>query len=575
MNLLLITLAAMAGAIPVQAQPQRSPASIEGVVVKLGTSEPIAKANLQLDIEVSEDRLADRRDQLHRNATSDGNGHFIFENVAPGKYQLIATYEGGFVPAEYGQRSPTGQGIPFDIAAGQKKTGIQLAMSPTGAITGRVYDRDGEPLGNTQVYALRPVYKDGRRTTAIVQTVVSDDRGEYRLYWLAPGRYFVGAKPDASEVHITPPTRFGTYEQATNAVVHRHRLKSGEVAEEMYLPVYYPNTVDISAASAIAVTAGATVGSVDIAAGSGLITPHHIHGRVFDQSGQPAGGAILTAIPRTTDPYVVTPRGQSASDGIFDIPGVANGSYQIFANISGEARTLNGIAAVEVSDKDIQNVSIMMTPGFRLSGRFVMEANAGPGNGARGSFPRLGDLVRDPEAVGIFSGFADFNLSAANDGAFSYDGIQPGDFRLTVLQLPPDGYIKSMRMGNADVLTDGLHLRSAPDSTIEIVIGANAGRIEGSVVNTRGETLSNRTVVLVPEVRLRQRNDLYRVVFTDNTGVFQMQGITPGTYKLFAWENVETGAWQDPDFIQPYDGAGRLIRINEGSNENLQLSVIP
>ena len=141
--------------------------------------------------------------------------------------------------------------------------------------------------------------------------------------------------------------------------------------------------------------------------------------------------------------------------------------------------------------------------------------------------------------------------------------------------MPPDEYIKSMRMGNADVLNDGLRISGPPDAPLEIVIGANAGRIEGSVVNARDEPLSNRTVVLVPDVRLRQRSDLYRVVSSDITGSFQMQGLAPGDYKLFAWENVETGAWQDPDFIQAYESAGRRIRINEGSNENLQLAVIP
>src|SRR5206468_3397974 len=156
---------------------------------------------------------------------------FLFENVSPGNYRLIATSEGGYVPAEYGQCSPTGQGIGFEIAAGQKMTGIQLAMAPTGSISGRVYDRDGDPLENAQVMALRPVYKNGRRTLTIVQAVATDDRGEYRLFWLAPGRYYVSAKPDIAEVtanvgqpnsykaaavHITPPMRFGTFEQAAS-----------------------------------------------------------------------------------------------------------------------------------------------------------------------------------------------------------------------------------------------------------------------------------------------------------------------------------------------------------------------
>ena len=81
--------------------------------------------------------------------------------------------------------------------------------------------------------------------------------------------------------------------------------------------------------------------------------------------------------------------------------------------------------------------------------------------------------------------------------------------------------------------------------------------------------------MLVPDFRLRQRTDLYKVVTTDNAGHFKMQGVTPGEYKLFAWESVEQGAWQDPAFIGTYENAGRPTHIYEGTSENLQLPVIP
>src|SRR5436309_1405274 len=97
MNLLLIALAAMAGAI--QAQPQQPSASIEGVVVKLGTGEPLANANVQLNLEDSQDRRSESaergadsarpREDFHRTAKSDTNGRFIFANVAPGNYRDV------------------------------------------------------------------------------------------------------------------------------------------------------------------------------------------------------------------------------------------------------------------------------------------------------------------------------------------------------------------------------------------------------------------------------------------------------------------------------------------------------
>src|SRR5205809_6605362 len=134
-------------------------------------------------------------------------------------------------------------------------TGVLLAMPPTGSIAGRVYDKNGEPLGNAEVMAMRQVYKDGRRTLTIVQTVATNDRGEYRLFWLAPGRYYVSAKPDipqlpvdmrspggatTSAARVTEAARFGTYEQASAPVVRKRILKSGEVVEETYISTYYP-----------------------------------------------------------------------------------------------------------------------------------------------------------------------------------------------------------------------------------------------------------------------------------------------------------------------------------------------
>jgi len=566
----------------------QAPASIEGVVIKLGTGEPLANAGVQLNLESApSDERPDilPREDFHRSVKSDRNGRFIFENVAPGNYRLIATYEGGYVPSEYGQRSPTGQGSSFEIAAGQKMTGVQLAMSPTGSISGRVYDPNGEPLGNGQVMAMRQVYKNGRRALTIVQIVATDDRGEYRLFWLAPGRYYVSAKPDITELpmnlgqpnsynapalRITPPMRFGTFEQATSPAVKTRRLKSGETVEEMYLPAYYPGTIDPEAAAPISVVPGATVGGVDLTTEIGLIRPHHIRGRIIDQgTGQPVVQASVSAVPRTNDPYFTIASTRSNAQGLFDLTGVAMGSYQIFVTRYGEGLAgLNGIVSLEVGDRDIENVSIVVAPDFKLSGRFVME-------GGSRSYPRIGELIRDPQVIGMARGGFSYNPPPAADGSFTIDGVVPGDFRVSLQRVPPDGYIKSMRLGNADVLNDGLHLSGPPQGLLEIVIGANAGKIEGSVVNTQQQALANRTVVLVPDFRLRQRSDLYKVVSTDNTGRFRMQAVTPGEYKLFAWENVEPDAWQDASFIATYENAGRPIHIYEGTSESLQLPVIP
>ena len=161
--------------------PQAPAGSIEGVVIKMTSGEPVAGAKVTLDIapagpggsalscaiqSVPGPALCDPKTVI-----TGTDGKFLLTGVAPGSYRLFATHTGGYVPAEYGQRSATGPGIPLEVMNGQQATGIQLVMASTASISGRIYDRDGEPLGRAQVQALRSVYRNGHPRMTIVQSV--------------------------------------------------------------------------------------------------------------------------------------------------------------------------------------------------------------------------------------------------------------------------------------------------------------------------------------------------------------------------------------------------------------------
>ena len=161
-------------------------------------------------------------------------------------------------------------------------------------------------------------------------------------------------------------------------------------------------------------------------------------------------------------------------------------------------------------------------------------------------------------------------------------GVPPGDFRVTFgppgamqfFSLPEDMYVKSMRFGNADVLDGGLHVTGSSRDQLEIVIGANAGRINGTVINARREPLAGITVVAVPDAGERSRSDRYKQVTSDASGRFRIQGLPPGNYTLFAFEDIEEGAWQDPEVIRSYETRGTSVRVRDGNDENVQLTVI-
>ena len=81
------------------------------------------------------------------------------------------------------------------------------------------------------------------------------------------------------------------------------------------------------------------------------------------------------------------------------------------------------------------------------------------------------------------------------------------------------------------------------------------------MVDGRQQGLPNRTVVLVPDLRHRHRRDLYKVAATDSAGRFRLDGLTPGDYKVFAWEIVEPGAWENSEFLSKYEELGQAITV--------------
>lgn len=562
-----------------------SSATVAGLVIRAGSAQPLAGVRVQLApylgptgpgnaAAVASGRAPDFEKAKWYSATTGEDGRFSIDNVAPGEYRLFAFRSGGWLPAEFGQRSATDAGSIFTVAAGQSLRDLQLPMTPTGSIAGRVYDADG-PAGRVLVQARRPVYREGTRTMTIVQSVLTNDRGEYRLFWLPPGPYYVVAKPAndrsfISQVRIAAPTRGGGFEEATGALVTNRTLPNGETVEEAYAPVYYPGTTAFDAAGRIELRAGATAEGLDISLVGSSVRTRHVRGVVLNANGQPAANASVMAVPRTREPSIEIPNARSNPDGSFDLAGVMPGSHLLFTNTSSGS----GGVALQVGEADVDNVSLLVIPGFRVSGRFTVLGQSRTGAELDMALLRL-TLRRNPDFIGMPQAGPSFTPPPAADGSFVMEGVAVGDFRVEVRALPPDAYVKSIQLGTADVLDGGLHLSGTPRDRLEVVIVAAAGSLTGTVVDAKQEAQPRTLVAIVPETADQHRLDLYKSTMTDRSGRFQIQGLAEGRYRVFAWEAIEDGAWRDPDVIRTYDNRGTSVRIRDGNDENVQLTVIP
>lgn len=54
-----------------------------------------------------------------------------------------------------------------------------------------------------------------------------------------------------------------------------------------------------------------------------------------------------------------------------------------------------------------------------------------------------------------------------------------------------------------------------------------------------------------------------------------MRTVPPGDYKLFVWEDLEPGAYNDPDFIRKYEELGTLVKVSESAKLTVEAKIIP
>ena len=598
---------------PQQQQQQTRPqdrGSVTGYIVKMGTGEPVSKATVTISA------FNGGRAQSFT-ATTGSTGQFSFQNLDPGQYRLSAT-RNGYVRMEYGARSPNRPGLPIVLNPAQKRTDVVLQLMPAGTITGRVFDRDGEPLANVTVEALKYSYQEGQRVMNVVQTARTNDLGEYRLFWLQPGQYFVSATPPEGQrgagallnaLAIAGPGIAGAI---GDIIANRgggggggggdggRRGQAGQrgqpnpppaapppvqapaqdQATEGYIPVYYPGTTDAQSAAPINLPAGIVFSGVDLTVAA--VRTLTVQGQVINgTTGQPAQNAQITLVPvsrgggaggfRGGLRNIGNFRSRINAQGNFEIRGVVPGSYELMGAVNERNSRMTARMPIEVGNSDIQNVSLIISPGFTLTGRLGIEGQqAGAGNQDLG---RMRVMLR-PDSAGQAGGAPPASPVQA-DGTFTLQQVGRDDYRLTVSGMPRNAYIKIARYGATDIMNEGLRLDRAPVAPLEILVSTNTGIADGTVQNEKGEAAANVTVALIPDAALRNRLDLYRTTSTDALGHFHVEGVPPGSYKAFSWEDIETGAWQDPDYIRQFEDRGKPIRINEGGTSNIELRLIP
>jgi hypothetical protein len=521
-------------------------ASVAGQVLRLDTGEPLKKVQVSL--------LSHSGDALSAFRLTDEQGHFLIENIPPGPYDLHLE-RNGFLDAEYGQKKPGAPGAILSLSAGQRITDLVFKLACAGSISGHVLDEDGEPVAHAEVIVFRASRRPDKEERNSFDPVSTNDLGEYRVFDLSPGRYFIA-------INYRTMERNGRHSS-----FDRNNFNPG------YLPTYYPNTTDAAKAAAITINPGDEIRSIDF-----MLRPGHlvtVSGRVMNMVPGNSGGGIVNLYSRTSGLAGVAQDLYGFflfKDGHFSIANVPPGSYYLEASWFDRDTRQNhrGQRAVDVGTLDIDDVSVTISPGTDISGRVVWDGPAP--QGGSDLFVRLRPV--NENALGSPG------QSAKSDGSFVLKNVPDGTYWPIVSAAIPGGkfFLKAIRYGTTSVSEPGFTVQSGADVALELTLSARAAQLAGTVLTSDSLPATGATVVLIPDPPRRDLLERYKTVATDQNGKFSIEGITPGDYKLFSWDSDQADPtdpeWFDAGWLKPYETKGESIHFEESDTKSVNLTLI-
>jgi protocatechuate 3,4-dioxygenase beta subunit len=537
--------------------PAAHASSIAGTVVKEPGSQPLKKVLVQVVAE-------NQKEGGNYTASTDADGHFHIENVVPGRYRIFIERAGFVGVNEHGLKSDVNV---FTVQAGQPVEDLLFRMLPTAVISGRITDEDGDPMSGVRVVAQKK--KPGKSTRESVGTEGTNDLGEYRIAGLFPGQYWIVAMP---------PPDFRDYEK-------QEKWSAGEAQPDTrYVNTYYPGTYDAMLASAVTLKAGD-----EMPVNFTLLPARTYRVRGIIAGTTAAQKPSVELFSKAGDSYRANAN-EIGPGGEFEVRGVAPGSYVLKVSSGTDSVSLVARQDITVVAADVEGVKLAPQPSFTLSGHLRIEGSAADLTQYSANL-RQAELPEDP---GFFMSQEFFGTNAPVDrlGNFEWKTVTPGNYIVQVYGGDGQGFfLKSLKLGERNIETG---FTASGPATLDLLVSTKGGTIEGAVVlrEKEGEKdadidhvnsdhvnndhpVADATVVAVPEENYRKLPDRFVTGSTDQHGRFTIRGVAPGTYTLYAWQDLEDGVYRDPDFLKSQEANGTALKVEEGSHQTVELKLSP
>jgi hypothetical protein len=398
---------------------------------------------------------------------------------------------------------------------------------------------------------------------------MTDDRGEYRMFFVAPGEYVIRAQVQGGRPAGPVQPRPGEMQALVSTL--------------------FPSTTDMEQARKVIVKSGEEVRDIDISVKMELVNlpppepkptgGFKISGVVVDRVLPWVGEAVLmlgseadAGAPRQVGTVII-----GGTPGDFEIPSVPPGKYDLFArmpNADGSPGPGGGVQAwgrttVEVVDHDVENVRFVLHPSMDVPGVVKIDGKPAPEGGTlKVGLSPTGMASR----LGNYRGILDRTQSPDANGKVMIPRAAEGNYQVFV-QGADNLFIADVRQGDNSIITAGINVGNATPAPFEVLLSSEGGIVEGVVFHTDKSPMGGATVLLVPADK--QLFSTYKTATAGADGKYVFRGVRPGVYRVFGGPpGALPPGGLTPELLSNIESRGATVTVKATTSVRIDVEAI-
>lgn len=503
---------------------------------------------------------------------TDAKGFYTIP-VAPGKF-VVLFMRPGYVSNIYGGLKQDPERV--DVTEGSSTSGINMALTPGGKISGRVSDKEGRSLPGIQVAVqeqIFPVFTLTKEDGSFLLDGVPS--GNHRIVFIDPSREHLNQWFDSQDnyenavpVNVVPSKtvsgvkailkkaggisgwvtdRLGNglsdvmvYAQSIDNDGFGNTATTGPTGEYMiggllsgrytvsftpygkpYLPMHFPDSKERDEALSVEVKPPNVTYGIDQRLPDGVA----LYGKVLSPAGEPISGVYIKVFPASGESSKSVGYGFSEQDGTYNVTLPAGGYIVEFED---NGAYLSKWSGGYTDRRDAETVNVYQGEAVKLD--VVLPLGGCIAGTVRNN---LGEVVTGVKvrATEVSTGERSRSSVSLEDGSYTIKGLDTGQYIL-VASGSDAGYISNK-------YTQPVGVR-APDTTESVdFVMTHGGSVQGSIIDAKGSPLEGvRVEAYDPELWTEIAGTR-----TDDAGQYEIGGLQTNSYCLRFSKNEYTVQW--------------------------------